>query len=205
MVRISDARMSGTAFGTIVLHITPESAIGGPLGLVRNGDRIVLDVAARRIDLSSVERAFLCGPGSFIKETRNALFELGLAKDVVHHEFFAGRSGGVTPALTTSVATPAPAAVAGTIEAIAILDGQKHKFPLAPGQHVLEAALAAGIKAPYSCTGGMCSTCRARVAEGKVKMTVNYSLEPWEMERGFVLTCQAVATTDKLVIDYDAM
>ena len=51
MVRISDARMSGTAFGTIVLHITPESAIGGPLGLVRNGDRITLDVEGRRIDL----------------------------------------------------------------------------------------------------------------------------------------------------------
>jgi len=51
MVRISDARMSGTAFGTIVLHIAPEAAIGGPLGLVRNGDRIRLDVEARRIDL----------------------------------------------------------------------------------------------------------------------------------------------------------
>ena len=51
MVRISDARMSGTAFGTIVLHIAPESAVGGPLGLVRNGDRIRLDAAARRIDL----------------------------------------------------------------------------------------------------------------------------------------------------------
>jgi len=51
MVRISDARMSGTAFGTIVLHITPESAVGGPLACVRNGDRIRLDVAARRIDL----------------------------------------------------------------------------------------------------------------------------------------------------------
>jgi dihydroxy-acid dehydratase len=51
MVRISDARMSGTAFGTIVLHITPESAVGGPLALVRNGDRIKLDVAARRIEL----------------------------------------------------------------------------------------------------------------------------------------------------------
>jgi dihydroxy-acid dehydratase len=51
MVRISDARMSGTAFGTIVLHISPESAIGGPLALVRNGDRIKLDTAARRIDL----------------------------------------------------------------------------------------------------------------------------------------------------------
>jgi dihydroxy-acid dehydratase len=51
MVRISDARMSGTAFGTIVLHITPESADGGPLALIENGDRITLDVAARRIDL----------------------------------------------------------------------------------------------------------------------------------------------------------
>lgn len=51
MVRISDARMSGTAFGTIVLHISPESAVGGPLALVRNGDRIKLDVAGRRIDL----------------------------------------------------------------------------------------------------------------------------------------------------------
>jgi dihydroxy-acid dehydratase len=51
MVRISDARMSGTAFGTIVLHITPESAVGGPLALVQTGDRIRLDVAGRRIDL----------------------------------------------------------------------------------------------------------------------------------------------------------
>ena len=51
MVRISDARMSGTAFGTIVLHITPESAIGGPLAIVQNGDQILLDVEARRIEL----------------------------------------------------------------------------------------------------------------------------------------------------------
>jgi dihydroxy-acid dehydratase len=51
MVRISDARMSGTAFGTIVLHITPESADGGPLGLVRTGDRIRLDVPKRSIEL----------------------------------------------------------------------------------------------------------------------------------------------------------
>jgi dihydroxy-acid dehydratase len=51
MVRVSDARMSGTAFGTIVLHVSPESAVGGPLALVRNGDRIRLDTAGRRIDL----------------------------------------------------------------------------------------------------------------------------------------------------------
>jgi dihydroxy-acid dehydratase len=51
MVRISDARMSGTAFGTIVLHITPEAAVGGPLAIVQTGDQIMLDVAARRIEL----------------------------------------------------------------------------------------------------------------------------------------------------------
>jgi dihydroxy-acid dehydratase len=51
MIRVSDARMSGTAFGTIVLHVTPDSASGGPLGLVRNGDRIRLSVKERRIDL----------------------------------------------------------------------------------------------------------------------------------------------------------
>ena len=51
MVRISDARMSGTAFGTIVLHVSPESAVGGPLALLRNGDRIELDTAGRRIDV----------------------------------------------------------------------------------------------------------------------------------------------------------
>jgi dihydroxyacid dehydratase/phosphogluconate dehydratase len=51
MVRVSDARMSGTAFGTIVLHVTPDSASGGPLGLVRDGDRVRLSVKERRIDL----------------------------------------------------------------------------------------------------------------------------------------------------------
>jgi dihydroxy-acid dehydratase len=56
MVRVSDARMSGTAFGTVVLHVTPESAVGGPLGLVENGDRIELDVEAGRIDLQVPDR-----------------------------------------------------------------------------------------------------------------------------------------------------
>ena len=51
MVRICDGRMSGTAYGTVVLHVAPESAAGGPLGLIRTGDMIVLDVAARRLEV----------------------------------------------------------------------------------------------------------------------------------------------------------
>ena len=60
---------------------------------------------------------------------------------------------------------------------------------------VLEAASAAGLDVPFSCTGGVCATCRARVVEGSVEMAVNYALQPWELEAGFVLTCQSRPTT----------
>jgi ring-1,2-phenylacetyl-CoA epoxidase subunit PaaE len=88
---------------------------------------------------------------------------------------------------------------------VAILDGIRHRFTVPPGGHVVDAALAAGIRVPYSCKGGMCCTCRAKLVEGQVEMTLNYSLEPWEMERGFILTCQAVPKCERLVVDYDAM
>ena len=90
-------------------------------------------------------------------------------------------------------------------EAIAILDGMRHRFTVPPGGHVVDAALAAGIRVPYACKGGMCCTCRAKLVEGKAEMTTNYSLEPWEIERGFILTCQAVPKSDRLVVDYDQM
>ena len=90
-------------------------------------------------------------------------------------------------------------------EAIAILDGIRHHFTVPPGGHVVDAALAAGIRVPYSCKGGMCCTCRAKLVEGRAEMTTNYSLEPWEIERGFILTCQAVPKSERLVVDYDHM
>jgi ring-1,2-phenylacetyl-CoA epoxidase subunit PaaE len=101
---------------------------------------------------------------------------------------------------------PLPAEERGEgTEAIAVLDGIRHRFTVPAGGHVVDAALAAGIRVPYSCKGGMCCTCRARLVEGQVEMTLNYSLEPWEIERGFILTCQAVPKSDRLVVDYDQM
>ena len=71
MVRISDARMSGTAFGTIVLHVTPEAAAGGPLGLVRTGDRIRISVKERRIDLLVDEAELAKRRQSFVSSQRD--------------------------------------------------------------------------------------------------------------------------------------
>jgi len=169
-----------------------------------------------------VAHVFLCGPGSMIKEARNALLALGVPRERVHHEFFAPGGGAYrkkagsdpSPPLSQQNLTALregsdplradPAQAVGT-EAIAVLDGIRHRFTVPPGGHVVDAALAAGIRVPYSCKGGMCCTCRAKLIEGKAEMTTNYSLEPWEIERGFILTCQAVPKSERIVVDYDQM
>ena len=158
------------------------------------------------LTIGSIDRAYLCGPGSLIKDTRDALIGLGLPRDRIHHEFFAAGGGAhrTKPVVAASATVQPSTAMTGT-EVIAVLDGMRHRFTLQPGQHVLVAAIAAGLRVPYSCRGGMCCTCRAKVTEGRARMTVNYSLEPWEIDKGFVLTCQAVAETPRLVVDYDAM
>ena len=70
-------------------------------------------------------------------------------------------------------------------------------------QSILEAGLAAGLELPYSCKGGVCSTCRAKLVAGEVDMDVNFALEDYEVARGFVLTCQSYPVTDKVTVDYD--
>jgi len=169
--------------------------------------------AATLFKPAEVAHVFLCGPGTMIKDVRNALLALGMPRERIHFEFFAAGGG----AYRSKAAPPPPLApshegdaagesgkVEGT-ETTAILDGMRHRFMVPPEGHVVDAALAAGIRVPYSCKGGMCCTCRAKLVEGKVEMTLNYSLEPWEIERGFILTCQAVPKSEKLVVDYDQM
>ena len=72
-----------------------------------------------------------------------------------------------------------------------------------PEDKVLYVALAAGLDLPYACRGGVCCTCRARVMQGEVVMDKNFTLEPWEMDKGFVLTCQARPTSASLLVNYD--
>ena len=68
---------------------------------------------------------------------------------------------------------------------------------------MLDVALAAGLDLPYACRGGVCCTCRARVMDGQVAMEKNFTLEQWEIDKGFVLTCQARALTPTVTVSYD--
>jgi len=168
---------------------------------VLNGrlDQEKLGVLLRRIlGGAAVDAAYVCGPFGMIDGVEMALADAGVAPERVHVERFSSALGGRPRA-------PRPVKVDATPHAVAavILDGARTELPVAEGETVLDAALRAGLDLPFSCKGGMCSTCRAKVVEGHAEMELNYSLEPWETEAGYVLTCQTRPTSARVVIDYD--
>jgi len=85
-----------------------------------------------------------------------------------------------------------------------IIDGARREYNLEKTkENILDAALKQGIELPYSCKGGVCSTCRAKLIEGEVDMDVNFALEDYEVARGFVLCCQSYPVTDRVTVDFD--
>jgi ring-1,2-phenylacetyl-CoA epoxidase subunit PaaE len=149
------------------------------------------------IDITSYDEAFVCGPEAMTLELRDALLELGVDREHVHVELFGSH---VRP-----VVRPASHGAADSVKLDVVLGGLRRTIDAHRDDTVLDAASAAGIDVPFSCTGGVCATCRARVVDGGVEMAVNYALQPWELEAGFVLTCQSRPTTDAVTIDYDAV
>lgn len=151
------------------------------------------------VEPTAVDHALLCGPGDMIEAATEALAGLGVPLPRIRSEHFTPPPGGL-PARAREPSAEAPFAT-GTI----IHDGKTNEIPIAAGEPILEAAIRAGLDLPWSCRGGMCSTCRARLTEGAATMETNYALEPWETERGYLLTCQARPTTPHVTVDYDAV
>lgn len=149
---------------------------------------------------SQIDEAFLCGPEGMIVQTERALVAAGVAAERIHVERFVSPDAG--PRTATKPAPRAPG-VAPAHRLDVVLDGKTHHLGMGPDDRVLDVALEAGLDLPYSCKGGVCCTCRARVLQGRVEMEKNYTLEEAEMARGFVLTCQSRPLTPHLVISYD--
>jgi ring-1,2-phenylacetyl-CoA epoxidase subunit PaaE len=154
------------------------------------------------IRAESIDEAFLCGPEGMIESVQRALLDAGIAADRIHAErFFTAGQG--NPPLSTTRSGPAAAAPPAAHRIQIVLDGKTHELFVGDSDKVLDVALEAGLDLPYSCRGGVCCTCRARVLEGQVEMEKNFTLEQWEIDKGFVLTCQARALTPNLVVSYD--
>lgn len=182
-----------------VLHVLSREEQDVPVLTGRLDAGKIKALLPSAVDPAAIAHAFLCGPGELIDTATATLAALGVAPERIHAERF-------TPAAPARVAPPAPtAADAPFATATIIHDGKSNLIPVAAGEPVLEAAIRAGLDLPWSCRGGMCSTCRARVTEGAATMEVNFSLEPWETDAGFVLTCQAHPTTGHVTVDYDAV
>jgi len=97
-----------------------------------------------------------------------------------------------------------PQAAQSECEVTVVIDGTRKSFLLQKEkENIIEAGLRSGIELPYSCRGGVCSTCRCRLIEGEVDMDVNFALEDYEIARGFILSCQSYPRTDTVVVDYD--
>jgi ring-1,2-phenylacetyl-CoA epoxidase subunit PaaE len=150
------------------------------------------------VPAASVDHFFICGPAGMSETVEATCREIGIAAERIHVERFVSEFGG-KPRPKAVVPASAPAKAFAAL----IIDGKRREVPVAEGEAILDAALRAGVDLPFACKGGMCSTCRARLVEGTAQMEVNYSLEPWELKKGFILTCQARPTTDKVVVDYD--
>jgi ring-1,2-phenylacetyl-CoA epoxidase subunit PaaE len=153
------------------------------------------------VPADTVDHVLVCGPQPMIEDLAAALPTLGFTPDQVHVERFTPGLGGRHPRAPGSHVTLTVAAPIAMVSVIS--EGVRSEFPIAADETVIDAAIRAGRNLPYSCRGGMCCTCRARVVDGQVAMDVNYSLEPWELAAGFVLTCQSRPLTPQLVIDYD--
>jgi len=153
------------------------------------------------VPAAKIDHAFICGPAGLIDTAEAALKTLGIAPERIHVERFT--VDGVAPSQRSTAPASAPQPRRIIAEAEAVLDGIRHRFPIGENDTVIAAALAAGLELPYSCRGGMCCTCRAKLVEGKVEMDANYSLEPWELAAGYVLTCQSRPKTPRVVLDYD--
>ncbi len=152
----------------------------------------------RRLVPDNVAHALVCGPQPMIEGLQTALKETGLAPAQIHVERFTPGEGGRPPPLVRAVPDAAPVA-----RATIVAEGVRTEIDIAAGEAILEAGIRAGLNLPFSCRGGMCCTCRARLVEGGAEMAVNYSLEPWELAEGYVLTCQARPTGSHVVVDYD--
>jgi ring-1,2-phenylacetyl-CoA epoxidase subunit PaaE len=147
----------------------------------------------------NADEYFICGPGAMMENVKTNLETLKVESGKIHIEYFNAVIDAVNKAENNTIG-------ANVKSNVTVLQyGIETNFELQTGGiSLLDAAIEAGVDAPFSCKGAVCCTCRAKVLEGKVKMDANFALTDAEVEEGFILTCQAHPLTEKVVIDYDA-
>jgi len=154
------------------------------------------------VNVSDIDTAFICGPEAMMLQVSEALQAAGLDKRQIKFELFASPSQ--SPKGARKAQTAAVSNMENACQATIVIDGRARTIDMQKGtKTILDAALGEGLELPYACKGGVCSTCRALLSEGEVDMDANFALEDYEIQRGYILTCQSYPVTDKILVDFD--
>lgn len=152
------------------------------------------------IDIDNVDTAFICGPEPMMLGIAKALRDHGLDDSQIKFELFASAQPG---RLKRKVVSKDAASSANQAKVAITMDGATQTIEMPKDTTILDAALDNALDAPYACKAGVCSTCRCKVLEGEVEMVTNHALEDYEVEKGYVLSCQSFPLTDTVVVDFD--
>ena len=186
----------------VLHHVFSDEPTDAPIHMgLLNRDKLA-DFLASVVPASCIAHAFVCGPYQMNDEAEAALLAAGLAEDRIHIERF-----GIAPQGAQSPGAVVHEALPGDAERsriVIIRDGLKREIDFHKQQpSILDAAAAAGMEVPFSCTSGVCGTCRAKLVEGQVRMARNFALDKADVANGFVLCCQAHPLTERVVLSFD--
>jgi ring-1,2-phenylacetyl-CoA epoxidase subunit PaaE len=183
-----------------VMSREPQQA---PLLNGRIDARKVEALAAQLTDIARADEFFVCGPGDMVDAVRGAIKRMSPSAPVRFERFAAAVTA--AQALAASAANAALLPPEEVLAEISVLmDGRRRSFTMAPADaSVLAAAERAGLDLPFSCRAGICATCRTKVTSGRAVMSHNIALEPWEVDAGFILCCQARPLSASLELTYD--
>jgi len=188
-----------------LIHILSRQAQEVPLLEGRIDAAKVRAVMDAFLPVGSMDEVFICGPEAMIEETEKTLLDAGVKADRIRTERF------TSPTLEALSPEQKAKAVlghkanreSGEVQLTVVLDGKPYDMPMNRDEKILDIALAMGLDLPYSCKGGVCCTCRCKVTQGSTVMDKNFTLEKPEVDAGFVLSCQARPTSDKVVVSFD--
>ena len=181
-----------------IIHLFSQESLGSPIQKGRIDKEKTDALYKAFLKNQKIDAVYLCGPEQMILAVKESLVGFGVKSEKIHFELFhAGLK-------TDKKIAPVKSINAFDSQIEVIIDGDKIAFPLASdGLAILDAAQEAGADLPYACKGGVCCTCKARLLEGTVSMDVNYALEKDEVAAGYILSCQAHPTSNKVVITFD--
>ena len=183
----------------VLHHVFSREETEAPLNMGRMNQAKVADLLKAVAPVADLDAVFVCGPYQMNDEVEAALLAAGVPAERIHIERF-----GVLPSAGGSAPIRQAAESQKTAEITLIRDGLTRNFPFkATHANLLQAAEAAGLEVPYSCTSGVCGTCRAKCMEGEVAMERNFALNAQEVEQGFVLTCQCRPLSASVVLSFD--